>query len=332
MRAINLLSLLLLGAAAQAQTDTTFAERLGYPKGAKVIILHVDDAGMSYDSNIGAFKALEEGVASSVSVMMPCPWVPHFVQWLKQHPRVDAGLHLTLTSEWDNYKWGPVSGRPAVPGLVDTLTGGMYATVAAVDKSAKPEEVGREIRAQIQKARQMGFEPTHLDTHMGTVYANPAFTMQYITAGIEHKIPVMVPGGHNTIVSRDMPEKADALKQAKMIGQMLWKSGLPVLDDLHNNSYGWKIPESAKKSDKALQDFGTQQYITAMEECKPGLTMIIMHCTQPTEVFPHISDSGPTRKADLLAMLDPRLKNYIREKGIILTTWRELMERRSRIK
>jgi chitin disaccharide deacetylase len=77
----------------------TYAEKLGYPKGAKVVILHVDDVGMSYDSNIGAIRATEEGVATSMSVMMPCGWVSGFVHHLKKHPKVDAGLHLTLTSE-----------------------------------------------------------------------------------------------------------------------------------------------------------------------------------------------------------------------------------------
>src|ERR1700724_1400976 len=95
-----------------AQPDsTTYAEKLGFPKGARVLILHVDDAGMSFDSNLGAIEAMEQGVASSTSVMMPCPWVPGFVKYLKQHPNTDAGLHLTLTSEWKDYRWGPLSGK-----------------------------------------------------------------------------------------------------------------------------------------------------------------------------------------------------------------------------
>jgi predicted glycoside hydrolase/deacetylase ChbG (UPF0249 family) len=81
-----------------AQSDSTFAERLGYPKGKKVVILHVDDVGMSFDSNKGAIDALTKGVANSCSVMMPCAWVPAFFHFLKQHPQTDAGLHLTLTS------------------------------------------------------------------------------------------------------------------------------------------------------------------------------------------------------------------------------------------
>ena len=82
-------------------------------------IFHVDDAGMSYDSNQGTIKALEGGVATSTSVMMPCPWVPHMAAYLKTHPQTDAGLHLTLTSEWDELPLGSAGGKPAAPGLVD---------------------------------------------------------------------------------------------------------------------------------------------------------------------------------------------------------------------
>lgn len=91
----------------------------GVAAGTKVVIFHVDDAGMSYDSDRGAIQALEEGVATSMSIMMPCPWVPHIAAYLKDHPQTDAGLHLTLTSEWNNYRWGPLVGRAAAPGLVD---------------------------------------------------------------------------------------------------------------------------------------------------------------------------------------------------------------------
>src|ERR1700743_1740450 len=94
---------LLLPVLVHAQ-DTTYAARLGYPKGARALLIHVDAAGMSYESNQGAIVALSDGAAPSVSVMMPCPWVPGFVKWLHEHPTIDAGLHLTLTSEWDEYR------------------------------------------------------------------------------------------------------------------------------------------------------------------------------------------------------------------------------------
>ena len=152
----------------------TYAELLGYPKNAKVLILHIDDVGMSFDSNKGAIEAMENGVATSLSMMMPCPWIPGFFKYLKTHPNVDAGLHLTLTSEWDNYRWGPLSGKPKVPGLVDT-EGAMWDNVAGTVKNATPDEIEIEIRAQLERSRAMGWEPTHLDSHMGTLFESRFF-------------------------------------------------------------------------------------------------------------------------------------------------------------
>ena len=172
--------------------DTTYGERLGFPKGAKVVILHVDDAGMSWDSNEGTINALIKGVANSASVMMPCPWVPAFVHFLKEHPQMDAGLHLTLTSEWKEYRWEPLAGKTAVPGLTDK-EGDLWPSVEQVVQHASPEEVYAEIKAQLERANGMGFTPTHLDSHMGTLFGSPAFMQQYIRLGMENRIPVMLP-------------------------------------------------------------------------------------------------------------------------------------------
>lgn len=316
--------------AASAQTKT-FAEQLGYPAGKKVIIMHVDDAGMSYDSNEGALKAIRDGVATSVSVMMPCGWVPGFVHSLKKYPDIDAGLHLTLTSEWKEYRWGPLAGKPTVKGLVDA-EGAMWSNVADVVKHATPDEVETEIRAQLERARAMGFEPTHLDSHMGTLFATPAFIERYIKVGMQEKIPVMFPGGHNTAIRMDEPMVNNMFEMTQTIGKQLWQAGLPVLDDLHNVSYGWKLPEGTPATKENLQSFKTRKYIEGLQSLKPGLTMVIMHCTDPTEVFPIFTGSTQTREGDLLAMLDPKLKAYIEKEGIILTTWREAMQRRGKVK
>ena len=107
---------------------------------------------------------------------------------------------------------------------------------------------------------------------------------------------------------------------------------MPVLDDLYNDSYDWQIPDSAKVSDRALQNFKTYEYINALKEIRPGLTMIIMHCTDVSPAFKYISDSGFVRKGDMLAMLDPALKSWIEKNGIILTSWKDLMERRAKIR
>ncbi len=324
-RMTNRIALALLAAAlCFAQTDRTYAEKLGWQKGARVILLHMDDAGMSYDSNAGIERVLEKGAARSLSVMMPCPWVPQMVHYLKAHPGTDAGLHLTLTSEWHEYRWGPLS---AAPGLIDP-EGAMWSGVPGVVGHAKPEEVDREIRAQLERAEKMGFHPTHLDSHMGTLFASPAFLEKYVRLGIEKQIPVMLPGGHDTYLK----PSADLLAQARKIGDQLWEAGLPVLDDLHNTSYEWKPPAGASGDDDQLRRWRTQKYIETLKELKPGVTMVIMHCTAPTRTFARISDSGVIRKADMLAMLDPEFAAFLKDNAFIVTTWKELQERRARAK
>jgi predicted glycoside hydrolase/deacetylase ChbG (UPF0249 family) len=328
------------------QRSKTFAERLGWPRGARVLILHVDDAGMSHESNEGAEKAIGEGVSTSTSVMMPCPWVPEIVKYINEHPGFDAGLHLTLTSEWANYRWGPLAGKSAVPKLVDRQ-GCLYTSVAAVYFSASADDVDKEIRAQLDRATAMGFTPTHLDSHMGTLFAKDAFMEKYLKLGIEKQIPVMFPGGDDLFYRAEakaatiaelkkqgkykagmtIPEAA-ALRKAKEIGQMLWKNGLPVLDDLHNSSYDWNMPDVDRKTDAEIQKWYTDHYIESIGRLSPGLTMVIMHCTNPSGNFKNICGEGNKRKGDLLAMTDPRLREFLKKNGFILTNWREVMERR----
>ncbi|MCO5240966.1 MAG: polysaccharide deacetylase family protein [Chitinophagaceae bacterium] len=346
---LTLLLLVMIGADGTAQ-PSTYAERLGWSKNARVVILHVDDAGMSHDSNEGVMNALDKGAASSFSVMMPCPWVPEIVKYTRSHPLHDGGLHLTLTSEWNNYRWPPLSGKPAVPGLVDA-EGAMWPEAEDVVRYATADEVDREIRAQLDRALAMGFTPTHLDSHMGTLFASEAFLEKYIRLGIEKQIPVMFPGGHNSYLKEELTGKEKEalqkagkwtddtkqkepaiLQKAVAVGKMIWDAGLPVLDDLHKNSGDWDIPAAAKISDAALQKFYTQKYSETIGALKPGLTMVIMHCTRPSGIFEHISSSGTRRKGDMLAMMDPAFKKFLQQKGIIVTTWREVMERRNKLK
>jgi hypothetical protein len=331
MKYFSFLFLLIVNYCYAQSIDSTYAVKLGYPRDAKVLILHVDDAGMSFDSNEGTIKAMTKGVATSCSVMMPCPWVSGFVHYLQEHKDVDAGLHLTLTSEWKDYRWVPLAGKAAVPGLTD-LEGNLWGSVADVVKNGSADEVEKEIRAQIDRAVTIGFHPTHLDSHMGTLFATPAFLERYVKVGIEKNIPVMLPGGHNTLIRRELKAPDAQVQQLQQIGKLLWSSGLPVLDDLHNESYDWKISDNISNDDKKIQAFSTQKYIAAIKSLKPGVTMMIMHCTAPTVVFPYISNSGSVRKGDLLAMTDPLFKAALKKEGIILTTWRELKERRDKLK
>ncbi len=298
-----------------ATTEATYAQRLGWPAKARVVMFHCDDAGMSHASNLGAIESLEKGVVTSVSIMMPCPWVPEFVQYVKEHPQTDAGLHLTLNSEWSLYRWGPLAGQAAVPGLCDP-DGYLWHPVQDTAKHATPDEVEREIRAQIEKALAMGLHPTHIDTHMGALAATPEFMERYLKVGIEKHLPVLAIGGHRTFARVENPE---AMQYIRQLVNRVWDAGLPVLDDLHTASYDWK--EGSKSG----------RFVEMLKALKPGVTMVIVHCSRPTDEFPLITSSSDMRFEDLKAMTDPELRRVIKEQGIILTTWRELLQRREKV-
>ena len=142
----------------------------------------------------------------------------------------------------------------------------------------------------------------------------------------------MFPGGHASLIikANNVPPAQQQL--IAQVGKQLWDAGLPVFDDLDGTSYGWNLPTGTVATDENLQRYKTQKFKELLTSAQPGLTYIIMHCTAPTPTFDQITTSGPTRKGDLLAMLDPTLKTFIEKEGIILTTWRELMERRKQVK
>lgn len=326
---LTLLAGALSVASARAQPET-YAEKLGFPKGRKVVIFHVDDAGMSYESNVGATQALDKGIASSVSVMMPCGWVPQFMDYVKTHSNADAGVHLTLTSEWDTYRWSPIVGRDKAPGLYDGQ-GAFWHSVAEVVQHASPDEVEAEIRAQLARYRGFGVQPTHMDSHMGTLF-QPKFLLRYVKVATDEKIPILFPGGHASLIIKANNVPAAQQQLARQIGKQLWDAGLPVLDDLDGTSYGWNLPAGTPATDENLRAYKTGKYIELLKTAQPGLTYVIMHCTAPTPTFDQITGSGPTRKGDLLAMLDPALRTFVEREGILVTTWRELMERRKQVK
>ncbi len=307
----------LFSAQGTASPEKTYAEKLGWPSGSRIVIFHVDDVGMSYESNVGAIRSLEEGVATSWSVMMTCGWMPQIQRYLQEKSSVDVGVHLTLTSEWRNYRWYPVSGAQAVPSLVDEH-GYLWRSVLDVMQHATPDDVEAEIRAQIKKAMAMGIKPTHLDSHMGTLFL-PHFIERYVKVGIEKDIPVMMMGGHmqHILQQRELRALAPIVRR---MSEKLWQAGLPALDDLVTKLTRAEPYEERKK-----------QLMTLLTEMKPGVTQIIVHCSDAGDHFSKISSSGPERHAEMKLMIDSEIQGFIESEGIILTTWRDLYERRKAI-
>ncbi|HOC69057.1 MAG TPA: polysaccharide deacetylase family protein [Candidatus Hydrogenedentes bacterium] len=311
------LTVFVLSTVAMGEESPTYAERLGFPEGARVVIFHNDDAGLSHESNEASFRGVEEGLITSWSVMMPCAWVPEVRNYLKTHPDTCSGLHLTLTAEWDKYRWRPLACVENHPGLADP-DGFLWDNVKLVSEHASADEIEAEIRAQIAAAEKMGMPISHLDTHMGTVFATEEYLMRYVTVGIEKQIPVLLPGGHMTALLKEDPELGEKAAAVRVLAESIWASGLPVIDDVHTDSYGWNSPDK------------TEKFIEMLQAMKPGITQVIIHATVPSPNFAQISESGEKRGGDLNAMLDPKLKQAIEKEGILLTSWRELIERRKK--
>ena len=300
---------------AVGEGEKTFAERLGWKAKDVVVILHVDDVGMSHSSNLGAIEATGKGVATSCSVMMPCSWVSEIAYHLKSHPDLDSGLHLAFTSEWKLYRWGPLAGKAQVPGLVDK-EGCLWHSVLQVAAKATADEIERETRAQIDRAETLGLPITHLDSHMGVVFARPDYFERFAKIGIEKQIPILVVGGN---MSHLEPKEREAAEKLRPWIKQVWNAGLPVLDDLFTGF------TRIKKEDKA------GKLMELLQELKPGVTEIIFHASQPTDEFPIIAGSSEARRADLKALTDPRVRKLIRDGGILQTTWKELKERRKKV-
>ncbi|MGC2754844.1 MAG: polysaccharide deacetylase family protein, partial [Candidatus Acidiferrum sp.] len=180
------------GLVARAQTvPKSLAERLGYARDAKLVIVHADDLGMTHSVNAASIKGLETGLVTSASIMVPCPWFPEIAEYAKAHPETDFGIHLTLTSERVFYRWGPVGPRDKVPSLVDS--NGYFHLDWTEATRIDAKEVELELRGQIEKAMAMGVRPTHLDSHQYRLFENGKEIFQSVLrVAHDYKLPVFM--------------------------------------------------------------------------------------------------------------------------------------------
>ncbi|MFS4418031.1 polysaccharide deacetylase family protein [Maribacter sp. 2307ULW6-5] len=299
------------------EVPKTWAEKLGWPAGKKVIMLHADDIGMCPEANQAAEKQMTEGVIQSAAVMIPCPNAKAFIMWAKDHPEMDVGLHLTLTSEWKTYRWGTVSPAEEVPGLLDP-DNKMWHSVRQVVQNASAAEVEKEIRAQIEQSLAWGYRPDHIDTHMGTLYGDPAFVKTYIKMAEEYGIPA-------NIVDLSKPEVLAIFR----------KQGYPLNDEVVRMVEGYTLPKldfftsapKAKSYEEKIDNF--KKLILALE---PGLTEIIFHPSVLTDNLKSITGSWQERAWEAEMFSDPDLIKFFEDEGLIFTNWKEIMERFDRIK
>lgn len=295
-----------------SETKITNADRLGFPAGSKVILLHCDDAGMCDEANIAVRHYFETGDLRSTAVMVPCPYAMDLVEWAKTQESPDVGIHLTLTSEWKTYRWGPVSDPAKVPGLIDT-EGKLWRDVPDVVTHASAAEVETEVRAQIDKVIAAGFTPSHIDTHMGTMYASLEYVKVFLKIAEEYKIPANAIDLSDTAIAENFRKGGYPITPD--VVELLDHYSLPKLDNFSS------VPDGDSYENKKTGFFAL------VNSLKPGLTEIIFHPSVETDNLKTITGSWQQRVWEAQLFSDPVVKDFFKRNGIVITTWREIMDR-----
>jgi predicted glycoside hydrolase/deacetylase ChbG (UPF0249 family)/ketosteroid isomerase-like protein len=274
--------------------------RLGYPVTAKLLILNADDLAVTHSENIASFDALDQKLITSATVMVPCPWFTEVAGYAKAHPEADLGLHLTLTSEWQTFRWGPIASRALVPSLVGP-DGYFYASVGDLVKHAKLDEVEMEIRAQIERAKAMGLEPSHLDAHMHSLYNSPELFGVLLKVAHEYKLPIR--GARNEKIFQGVLP--------------LMAPGDPVPDAIF--SPGEDVPASG----------WTDYYVNLVKNLQPGVTEIFVHLAHDDAETQAVTVNHPDwgaawRQREVEAVSSPAFRKALEENHIILIGWRDI--------
>jgi predicted glycoside hydrolase/deacetylase ChbG (UPF0249 family) len=271
---------------------TTLAERLGYGPDDRLLIINCDDLGSSHAANVGVYESLREGVATSATLMVPCPWAREAAA---RYRGEDVGVHLTLNSEWDLYRWGPITHAPS---LLDG-DGGFPRTVEDVWDHADLDEVRRELRAQVERAILWGFDVSHLDSHMGTLQLKPEFFDAYLELAVEFRLPMRLSGASS--------ERAVGFPFRRLASE----EGVLFPDHfLHVRGMG-----SRRVIEKALFDL------------RPGVTEVYLHPAVDTDELRALAPDWATRVDDHQYLVhDGDLRTMIKRAGVRLIGYREVRD------
>lgn len=284
------------------RTDQPLNVRLGYPAASKLLIINADDLAMSHSENDASFTALDNKLVTSATVMVAAPWFGEVAAYARAHPDVDLGLHLTLTAEWQTFRWGPVTPRTLVPSLVGP-DGFFYSTTEEFASHAKVGEVETEIRAQIERAKAMGLEPTHLDAHMHALYASPQlFAVLRKVAG-DYRLPIRM--ARNEQVFRDLLPYVDA--------------AVPFPDAIFS-------PEGDVQP-AAWRDY----YLNVIKNLQPGVTELFVHLAHDDAEMRAVTVNysvwdAAWRQRDVDVISSPEFRKALVDNHVILIGWRPIQK------
>lgn len=276
----------------------------------RVLALHVDDVGMCHGANVAFLELARAGQVSCGSVMVPCPWFREIAEVAATDASLDLGVHLTLTSEWPQYRWAPISTHAKSSGLLDDQ-GCFPRNCLLLRERLVVEAAEAEMRGQIERALAAGIDVTHLDTHMGAALV-PELLAVYLRLGEEYRLPVLLPRDiHSyTAVLRmgDTPAGlyADAV-------QALQAAGLPLFDRFA------MTPGVASADAEAT-------YRTLIEGLAPGATFFALHANAPGDIETIVPPRAHWRTDEYRLFGSGAPLRWVREAGIRLVGMREVRD------
>ena len=274
-------------------SDAPLAERLGFAADAKLLILNCDDLGSSHAANVGVYEALRNGIATSATLMVPCPWAREAAA---RYRGEDVGVHLTLNAEYDLYRWGPITHAPS---LLDG-DGGFPRTAEDVWEHADLDEVRRELRAQVERAIYWGFDVSHLDTHLGTAQWRPEFFDIYLELAIDFCLPIRLTGASS--------ERAIGFPFRRLAAD----EGVVFPDH-------WVIAPTGNSARRSIE--------RALNDLRPGVTEVSLHPAVDTAELRALAPDWATRVDDHdWSTKDKSIGEMARRVGATLIGYRALRD------
>ncbi len=289
--------------------------QLGLADTDRAVIFHTDDIGMCHASLAAYTDLLDAGIISAAATMVPCPWFPATAAFCRENAtRVDMGVHLTLTSEWDNYRWGPLSTHDPRSGLLDT-EGYFPRHSESIFEAAQTtgfETVARaEVEMQVSRAVAAGIDITHIDTHMGSVF-HPALLPIYLEVAHQYRVPAMLPRLEETqIRAMGFPAEMAAYFATQL--RTLEAIGLPLLDALLSVDLGQ--PEQR-----------LEQTLQLLNKLPAGVSYFILHPSKDTPELRMITPDWRSRVADFQVFGDDAVRRYIGQHGIQVIGYRAIRD------
>ncbi len=290
-------------------------KKLGLSDNDRVVIFHADDIGMCHASLAAYSDMIDFGLLSSAAVMVPCPWFPATAVYCRENqaakPQIDMGVHLTLTSEWDNFRWGPAAECGIQSGLLDT-EGYFYRDCDPVQAQAQGTAVTRELTAQIERALAAGVDVTHIDSHMGCLF-HPRFLSIYFQLAQTYRLPAL------TLRATAVEKQAELFFDPAALNVFV-----EALDQMETD--GYPLLDSVEMMSLDQSENRLEEGRRRLDQLKAGVHYFIVHPSVDTPELRAIAPDWRCRVADYELFTSDKWREVVEASGVKVFGWRVLRD------